>query len=327
MKAVVVENKQLVDREVSDPTPLAHDVLVKIEAVAINPIDQKTMQSDQLTSAILGYDAVGIVEKVGDKASKFKVGDQIFYAGDNHRAGSFAQKQVVDERIAALAPKNLTPSEIAAISLTGLTAYEILVDKLRFVPQKSANRGKILVINGAGGVGSILTQLAHWMGLTVYATSSPQNFSWLTRNQTDYPIDYHQNIGEQVREKDRGNIDAVINLFDTTRYFPDAIKLARPFGQIVAVANADSDFDLNLLKPKSLSFGWEFMFTKGLWNFETKSQGDELAFLADLLASGEIKSTLGRTIVAPLSAAVLNEAFALLQQNHAVGKIVIEFEK
>ncbi|WP_316496336.1 alcohol dehydrogenase catalytic domain-containing protein, partial [Enterococcus faecium] len=142
---------------------------------------------------ILGFDGVGKVVAVGDEVQKFSVGDRVFYAGTTTRAGSNQEYQLVDERIAALAPKNLSDEEAAVLPLTSLTAYELLFEKFGLIPEENANRGKkILVINGAGGVGSILNQLAHWAGLEVYATASPKNFEWLKKTGVDYPIDYHQ---------------------------------------------------------------------------------------------------------------------------------------
>lgn len=328
MKAAVVKNHQLTDAEIPNPVPDKHELLIEVKATAINPIDAKRIAMiAENDPQIVGYDAVGIVKEVGADVKKFRPGAMVFYAGSTKNNGSFAELQTVDEDLVSLVPRNLTLPEIAAMPLTWMTAYEILVDKLNFIPRENANNAKIFVINGAGGVGSILTQLAHWMGITVAATSSPANFDWLKQNHVDYQIDYHKSIAEQLSDELMGNFDAVINLFDTDRYFKTAIELVRPFGQIISVANAKENFDLNSLKPKSLSFGWEYMFTKTDTNYRPESQGQELQLLASLLEQGEIKSTLTKTITAPLSAETVSQALELLSEQHTTGKIVLEFEK
>ncbi len=178
--------KSFIDEKEQIPVPSSRDLLVKVNAVSVNPVDTKLRQDNGIRNAlrILGFDGVGKVVAVGDEVQKFSVGDRVFYAGTTTRAGSNQEYQLVDERIVALAPKNLSDEEAAALPLTSLTAYELLFEKFGLTPEENANRGKkILVINGSGGVGSILNQLAHWAGLEVYATASPKNFEWLKKNR------------------------------------------------------------------------------------------------------------------------------------------------
>ena len=328
MKAVVVdEARNLIEQEVEQPSPQGHDVLVKVQAISINPVDLKRVELIGPTDpSILGYDAVGTVVEVGLAVTKYQVGDVIFYAGDNTRAGSYAEYQLVDERITALAPTTISASSAAALPLTWLTAYEILIDKLHYLPQSNANHGTILVINGAGGVGSILTQLAHWLGLKVLATSSPQNFSWLRQNQTDLPLDYHQDLVAQVHDHGIEHVDAVANLFDTAAYLPTAVELLRPFGKIVNIAAVQGELDLNSLRAKSLSFEWELMFTKTHYHYQIETQGQALELLAQLVDRGIIQSTVKKVITAPLTAATIKKAHEQLRQHQMVGKLVVDFQ-
>ncbi|KRM11178.1 zinc-binding dehydrogenase [Paucilactobacillus suebicus] len=328
MNTVIVnEKRKLIDQQAEVPYPHNHDVLVKIHDISINPIDIKRIHRITNTdSRILGYDAIGEVVSIGSKVSKYTAGDMIFYAGSTERNGSYQEYQLVDERITAFAPKKIPLNQAAATPLTWLTAYEILVDKLGFIPQKNVNSGSILVINGAGGAGSMLTQLAHWMGLTVLATSSAGNFYWLKRNGVDVPLDYHNNIVDQAQTAGFNSVDHVVNLFDTAKYFNIAKKMVRPFGHIVNVALTSEKIDIIELQAKSISFDWELMFTKSTLEYNLESQGESLALLANLLDNGQIKSTITRTIVAPLAAQVIRQAHNLINSHTVVGKIVVDFE-
>lgn len=326
MNTVVVNAKrQLVDQQQPIPTPAAHDVLVKIKAISINPIDIKRIQRVTAEDPkILGYDALGEVVQVGVQATKYQLGDVIFYAGSTSRNGSYADYQLVDERITALAPRQVAPAEAVAMPLTWLTAYEILIDQLGLQFRHNGNLSqRILVINGAGGAGSILTQLAHYLGVEVFATSSPQHFDWLRQHGTANPLDYHQELQAQFK---RAEVDAVINLFDTNRYLEAAIQVTRPFGKIVNVAQTATPIDMNRLQAKSLSFTWELMFTKANENYRLASQGQALAALAHLLDKGMLRSTLTKQFTGPFNAKQILQAHAMLETNQTIGKIVIEKE-
>ncbi len=261
----------------------------------------------------------------GSKAQRYQPGDLIFYAGSTKRAGSYADYQLVDERITALAPTNISLAQVAAMPLTWLTAYEILVDKLGYLPQKNHNKGRILIINGAGGAGSILIQLAKWLGLEVLATSSPQNFNWLKQQGADVTIDYHQDIVQQIHEAHYRNVDHVINLFDTVSYFAVAQEIVRPFGHIVNVSRATAPIDINVLQDKSISLDWELMFTKTTFDYELTSQGKALELLAELLFKGEIKSTLTKSVSGKLSAKMIQKLHDIMSQTTMTGKLVFEF--
>ncbi|MFV0557879.1 MAG: alcohol dehydrogenase catalytic domain-containing protein, partial [Enterococcus sp.] len=223
---VFIEQKQPL------PTAKGHDLLVQVRAVSVNPVDVKLRRSTQAQQKlkILGFDGVGEVVAVGQKATKFQLGDTVFYAGSTQRSGSNQEYQLVDERIVALAPKMLSLEQAAALPLTGLTAYELLFEKFGLRAQEKANAGNILVINGSGGVGSILTQLAQWAGLSVYATASPHNFAWLQKMGVKTPIDYHQPLKESLPADLR--FDYIAVLHDIAPYFEQLTPLIKPFGHL-----------------------------------------------------------------------------------------------
>ncbi|QMU08449.1 zinc-binding alcohol dehydrogenase family protein [Levilactobacillus suantsaii] len=312
----------LTDVPLANLVASGRDVLVQVKAISINPVDIKTT-AHTAAAQIRGYDAAGIVVGVGPDVTKFKVNDRVFYAGTTTRNGSYADQQLVDERLVARAPA-LDFADLAALPLTWLTAAEILFEKLSYTPAPGANVGHtILVINGAGGVGSILTQLAHYVGLTVIATSSPRNFAWLKAHGVDHVVDYHQSLVSQVKQFGL-TIDSSLNLIDTGQYFDELVELVRPFGHLVNITSTAQPIDIMKLQPKSLSFDWELMFTKSGYHDRMASQGQSLAWLADLLASGHIKSTRTQTIQAPITAATLKQAHADLRDHHMVGKLVVE---
>ncbi|MFV0559144.1 MAG: zinc-binding alcohol dehydrogenase family protein [Enterococcus sp.] len=329
MKTVIVnKNRELVDNIVERPIPKPYDLLVKIDALSVNPIDLKRIH--RITAAdsrVLGYDALGEVVQIGSSVTDFHVGDHVFYAGDTARDGSYAEYQLVDARIASLAPKTIAAEQAVAMPLTWLTAYEILVDKLHYLPQKNMNKGTLLIINGAGGAGSSFTQLAHWMGLTVLATSSPRNFDWLTTHGTDVPIDYHEDIASQLEKAGYSEVDHVINLFNTVDYFEIAIQLVRPFGHIVNVAQASQPLDMNKLQAKSISFDWELMFTKPNLTIDLESQGKALELLSHLLDNGDIKSTTTKVFSGTLTAELIKTVHNELARSTTVGKLVISYNK
>ncbi len=328
MNAVLVNEKgELIDKKVPISEPSGHDVLIAIKAVSVNPVDFKQAEQNKNKSPkILGYDAIGEVVKNGYKATKYNVGDMVFYAGTTTRNGSNADYQLVDERITSKAPKKIEPVKAVALPLTWLTAYEILIDKLNLSFHKNVNQGTVLIINGAGGVGSITIQLAKWLGLKVFATSSPQNFEWLKKLGCDIELDYHQSLVKQVYKNGYRNVNSVINLYDTAKYFDEAADLISPFGHIANIVETEKPLPLQKLQSKSASFDWELMFTKFDQGYNFESQGSELSSLAKLLENHQIKSTLTKCLNGPIKAQNLKTAYDLLRSHKMKGKIVISNE-
>ncbi|MCL4162878.1 UNVERIFIED_CONTAM: hypothetical protein GTU68_025860, partial [Idotea baltica] len=227
----ITENNSFIQFETEKPTPGGFDLLVKISAISVNPVDFKirgNAAKDTIldTPKIIGWDAVGIVEAVGDKTSRFNVGDEVYYAGDITRSGSNAEYQLIDERIVGRKPKNLTESEAAAIPLTGLTAYEALFDRIRVNPE--TDKGKtVLILAGAGGVGSIAIQLAKKLGnLTVIATASREDSAqWCKDMGADYVINHYNDIKEELAKIGHPEVNYILDFVDLEGYWETAAEI------------------------------------------------------------------------------------------------------
>lgn len=327
MKAIGVDAKQaLVDLTLAQPVATGNQLVVAVKAVSVNPVDLKLREGVTVETApkILGYDAVGTVTAVGPDVTKFKVGDRVYYAGSTQVAGANAEYQLVDERLASLAPRTLTDAQAAAMPLTTLTAYELLFEKLQFVGKANQNQKRtLLIINGGGGVGTIMAQLAHWAGITVLATSSPKNADWLRQNQVDVPLDYHKDLYAQVREAGYDSVDAIAILWAPEAYFDVAAKLVKPFGHIGSIVGSPADLPLYLIKNKAASFDWEYMFAKSDADYNVASQGRILQLAARLFDQGVLTTTLTETMTTGINAASLSEAHDRVGAGHMTGKLVV----
>lgn len=318
-----------IEFETEKPSPKGRDLLVKISAVSVNPVDFKIRQNSAKDTVltepkIIGWDAVGVVEAVGDAASLFKVGDEVYYAGDINRAGSNAEYQLVDERIVGNKSKKLTNEEAAAIPLTALTAWEILFDRLRIGER---DKGKsVLIIGGAGGVGSIAIQLAkHVAGLTVIATASrPETASWCKTQGADYVVN-HYKLVDEVRQAGFQYVDFILDFVDTNTYWDAMVELIKPQGHIGSITGSATPPALNKLKAKSVSFSWELMYTRS--TFQTDDMIEQhhiLNKVADLLDRGVLKTTLKETLKG-LSVTNFKEAHQQLESGKTIGKLVVSF--
>jgi NADPH2:quinone reductase len=326
----IEKEDSFVEFETPKPVPVAHDLLVKIKAVSVNPVDYKIRQNSAKdivleTPKIIGWDAVGIVEAIGDKVSLFKVGDEVFYAGDITKPGSNAEYQIIDERIVGNKPKTLSAEQAAVMPLTGLTAWELLYDRIRINPEK--DKGKtILIIGGAGGVGSIAIQLAKKVvGLTVIATASrPESIEWCKQQGADFVVN-HKNLVEEVRNAGFQHVDFILDFVDVNQYWSAFVELIKPQGHIGSISDPKENVNLRELKGKSVSFHWELMFTRSM--FQTDDMIEQhyiLNQLATLLDNGTIHSTL-KTTLTGLTAANFKEAHQLLESGKTIGKIAIKF--
>ncbi|WP_264529935.1 zinc-binding alcohol dehydrogenase family protein [Flavobacterium sp. N502540] len=326
----IAEEESFIAFETPNPVPGERDVLVKISAVSVNPVDFKIRQNSTKdtvleTPKIIGWDAVGIVEAVGEKVSLFKVGDEVFYAGDITKPGSNAEYQNIDERIVGRKPKSLSLEESAVIPLTGLTAWEILFDRIRINPEKDKGKS-ILIIGGAGGVGSIAIQLAKKIaGLTVIATASrPETIAWCKEQGADYVVD-HRNLIASVQEAGFQQVDFILDFVDTNSYWDIMVELIKPQGHIASITGSSDPVALNKLKNKSASFSWELMYTRSM--YETDDMQEQhviLNTLADLLDQGILKSTLNVTLTG-LTVANIKKAHELLESGKTIGKIAVKF--
>lgn len=304
--------------------PTGHDLLVKIKAISVNPIDTKLRQTlvTNTDGKIFGYDAVAEVVALGDEVMKFNIGDRVFYAGDATRAGSNAEYQLIREEIVALAPKTLSDAE--AMPLTMLTAYELLFEKLGLTPIADAHDGEtILVINGSGGVGSSLIQLAKWIGMTVIATASrPETLNFVEKMGADYIVNHHEDYVKQVKELGFQIVDNIVILNTTELHFEKAADLIAPFGHIGAIAASTELLPMNLLKNKSVSFDWEFIFAKTQNNFQIESQGEYLQIIAALLDQNILHTTLTKTLTG-INLVNLKKAHQIIEKGSMIGKLVL----
>jgi len=313
--------------ELPRPVPTGHDLLVEVAAVSVNPVDLvgfKRDVPDAKYPAILGWDAVGTVAAVGPDVTLFKPGDRVFYAGDFSRSGSDADFQLVDERIVGTAPQKLSPAESAAMPLTALTAYEALFEQLGIDPHADNHGKTVLVINGAGGVGSVATQLAHWAGLTVIATASrPETIAWTKDHRADATVNHRENLVPQVRALGHPYVDYILELSNLNQHWPEIVDLIAPSGKIVSITGSDVPLDLRALKQKRATFAWEWMFTKAFYQTDDMlTQHQALNEISRLLDSGELVSTLTQTLH-PFSAENLRQAFQLVGSHRMMGKVIL----
>ena len=334
MKAVALtrylpisDPEALVDVELPKPSPLDHDVLVRVEAISVNPVDTKIRApKDKVEKEpkVLGWDAAGVVEAVGNAVTRFKVGDEVYYAGDVTRSGCNAQFQTVDERIVGRKPKTLSFAEAAALPLTTITAWESLFDRLGVNLEKGGRGQTLLIIGGAGGVGSIAIQLAKMAGLTVVATASrPESAKWVLSLGADAAVDHRKPLPEQLASLGHQQVDYIANFADTDQYWSVMAELINPQGHIVCIVENKHPVDINLLKSKSASFHWTFMFTRSMFHTpDMEKQGLLLNQVADLVDAGKIRTTHSETL-SPINAANLRSVHAKLESGRTIGKITL----
>ena len=314
----------LVDIEKAMPSLKDRDLLVRIKAISVNPVDTKVRRNPVAAgnTRILGWDAVGEVVEVGSGVQHFKVGDQVWYAGDLTRDGSNAEYQAVDERIVSLKPQSLSDAEAAALPLTAITAWEMLFDRFNVDLDQSDN---ILVIGGAGGVGSIAIQLLKAKtNLKVIATASREETkAWVKSLGADYVIDHTEDLNTQIKAL---GLDAPRYIFSTNQthtYLPQISKLIAPQGKFGLIDDPKS-LDISEFKSKSVSVHWEFMFTRSMFNTtDIEQQSQLLHQVAELVDNHKIKTTLNQTL-GKINAKNLKLAHELIETGRAKGKIVLE---
>lgn len=321
--------ESLMDIELPVPKASGQDLLVRVNAIAVNPVDTKVRKpKDKVESApkILGWDAAGEVVEVGSDCTLFKTGDKVFYAGDITRAGSNAEYQLVDERIVGHLPQSLNYEQAAALPLTAITAWEALFDRLGVALEFLKNKSKILlIIGGAGGVGSITIQLASKLaGLTVVATASrPETVQWVKKLGAHHAIDHKLDLATQMQAINIGQPDYILCCNDTDAYFPVMAELIKPQGRICSIVETSMPVDLNLLKNKSATFVWEMMFTRSM--FQTAdmiAQHQILNRISKLVDEDMLTSTINKTL-SPINADNLRKAHAQLETGSTIGKIVL----
>lgn len=327
----ISEPDSLVDVAMERPSPGLRDLLVEVRAISVNPVDAKVRggggprgQTDP--NKLLGWDAAGIVKAVGREVTLFAPGDEVYYAGSIDRSGAYAEFQLVDERIVARKPATLGFAEAAALPLTTITAWELMFDRLRISSDPSRSGGTLLIVGGAGGVGSIATQLARCRtGLTIIATASrPETRAWCREMGAHHVIDHRQPLVSQVKAIAPEGVKFVLALTKTEDHYEEIIEAMAPQSALALIENLARPVDINKLKPKSISLHWEFMFTRTRYQtVDMSEQGKLLNEVAGLVEAGRVRSTL-RENLGIINAVNLKRAHAIVESGKAIGKIVLE---
>ena len=311
----------LTDVELDVPTPGPRDLLVEVRAVSVNPVDVK-LRGGALPGGegpqVLGYDAAGVVLAVGDEVTAFAVGDEVYHAGSIARPGSDQQFQLVDERVAGHKPVSLDFAEAAALPLTTITAWETLFERWRLTADST---GALLVMGAAGGVGSILVQLARQLtGLTVIAAvSRPEAGEWVRSLGAHHVVD-RTDLLTEVAAIAPGGVQYVFSPF-SAGMVETYTQLMSVGGSVVAIDEPEG-VDTLPLKWKSQGWHWEFMFSRVLHEPESTAHRELLDEVARLVDAGTLRTTLG-TRLSPIDAATLQEAHRLLESSATIGKVVL----
>ncbi|MDO7208274.1 zinc-binding alcohol dehydrogenase family protein [Acinetobacter nosocomialis] len=333
MKAVAYQKagpitspESLVDIELDTPVAKGHDLLVRVQAISVNPVDTKIRKNISAESGwkVLGWDAVGVVEATGDKVTQFKVGDVVWYAGALNRQGSNSELQLVDERIVGHKPKILEATEAAALPLTAITAWEMLFDRLQ-VPKTAPANTTILVIGGAGGVGSITIQLLKQLtNLTIIATASrPETKEWVEQLGADYVLDHREPLAPQIKQLDLNAPSYVFSTTQTYQHLSDIVELIAPQGHFGLIDDPEQ-LDIKPFKSKSVSVHWEFMFTRSMFQTEDmQKQSDLLNEVSKLVDEGKIKTTVTE-VLSPINAENLKRVHQQIESGTTKGKIVLQ---
>lgn len=329
-KNLPIDNPEsMVDLLIDKPQASGYDVLVKVCAVSVNPVDYKIRQSpfdNKDAPKVLGWDAAGIVEEVGEKCTLFKVGDEVYYSGSVTRQGTNSEYHLVDERIVAKKPQTLDFAAAAALPLTTVTAYEGMFERLGVSLDPLQNKGKtILIIAAAGGVGSIAIQLAKHVGLKVIATASRgESSEWVKSLGADIVINHREDVIKQLHAAGAPMVDYIFALYDPVVYWDVMAEAIAPQGRVALIVEPSDLLDLNKFKSKSATIAWEFMFTRSLYNTpDMIKQHEILKFTADLIDRGQLKTTIAE-VISPINAANLRMVHKKLESGAGLGKTVLK---
>jgi NADPH2:quinone reductase len=324
----ITDPEALVDLTVEKPAPGPRDLRVAVKAVSVNPVDTKVRMRAHPTGGepakVLGYDAAGVVEAVGSAVSLFKAGDEVFYAGSIARPGTNSEFHLVDERIVGRKPTSLSFAQAAALPLTSITAWEMLFDRFGVAPGKTPDGRGLLVIGGAGGVGSMMIQLARRLtALTVIATASRRETrDWCLKLGADHVIDHSKPLAPQLAAIGHPQVALIAGVAGTDTSFPQIADIIAPQGKFALIDDPET-LDIKPLKRKSVSVHWEAMFTRSM--FETAdmiAQHRLLNEVAAMIDSGLIVTTAAQELT-PINAANLIKAHAQIESGTTIGKVVL----
>jgi len=324
----ITDPQSLQEIQLPEPTPGPRDLLVAVKAISVNPVDTKVrrnVQPENGQAKVLGWDVAGVVQAVGSAVSLFQPGDRVFYAGALNRAGGNSERHLVDERIVGRLPQSLDFAQAAALPLTAITAWELLFERLQIAEGPADLGQSLLIVGAAGGVGSILTQLARRLtGLTVIGTASrPETQAWVRQLGAHHVLDHSQPLAAELQRLGLGQVTHVASLTQTDQHFEQLVEALAPQGKLALIDDPQT-LDVGKLKRKSLSLHWEFMFTRSL--FETPDMLEQHRLLnrvSELIDAGVLRTTLGEHF-GRIDAANLRRAHALLESGKARGKIVLE---
>jgi len=328
-KSLPIEQAEsLIDLDIEKPAPQGRDLLVQVKAISVNPVDTKVRKraapKDAEPPKILGYDATGVVAAVGPEATLFKPGDEVWYAGSIVRPGTNSEFHLVDERIVGKKPKSLGFAAAAALPLTSITAWEMLFD--RFAVARGGGEGKsLLIVGGAGGVGSIAIQLARTLTkLTVIATASrPETQSWCKELGAHHVIDHSKPMAEQLKECGHRFVDYIFGVTQSDQHFDTIVDAIAPQGKF-GLIDDPKPLDTSKFKGKSASVHWEAMFTRS--TFQTPDMEEQhrlLSEVARMVDDGTIRTTVQENL-GVINAANLRRAHAMIESGRTRGKIVLE---
>ena len=324
----ITEDDALLDLDLPRPVPSGRDLLVRVEAVSVNPVDTRVRRGvapEPGQAQVLGWDAAGTVAEVGPNATLFGPGDAVFYAGDLTRPGTNAEFHLVDERIVGRKPGSIGFAEAAALPLTAITAWETLFDRLDVRRPVPGAAPAILIVGGAGGVGSIAVQLARRLtGLAVIATASrPETSDWVRDLGAHHVVDHTRPLAAQVAALGLGAPAFVFSTTNTLDHLSEIVELISPQGRF-ALIDDPATLDIVPFKRKSVSVHWELMFTRSIFaTADMAEQGALLDEVARLVDADEIRTTLAEHF-GTIDAATLKRAHALVESGRARGKIVLE---
>lgn len=328
-KYLPISNEEaLLDIELEKPVPQDRDVLVAVKAVSVNPVDTKVRSPKDTIETepkVLGWDAAGEVIAIGKQVEHYQIGDPVYYAGDITRPGSNAEYQLVDERIVGKKPSSLDFTAAAALPLTTITAWEALFDRLNISKAGDDADKSILIVGGAGGVGSIAIQLAKKIAkLHVIATASrPETIAWVQRYGADQVINHHKPLHEELKSIGIESVDYILCLNNTDQHWLSMADAIAPQGMICTIVETSALLDVNLLKSKSAGLVWEFMYTRSMYQTpDMIEQQHLLNEVADLIDAGKLQGTLNETIT-PINATNLRKVHAAIEAGSAIGKTVL----
>ena len=318
----------LVDLDLPKPEPTGRDLLVRVEAVSVNPVDTKVRapgKPARTTPLVLGWDAAGAVDSVGPAVQRFTPGDLVFYAGDITRPGSNSEYQLVDERIVGYRPRSLRVEEAAALPLVSITAYEALFDRLGLEAAGRSRGQTLLIIGGAGGVGSMAIQLAKLAALTVLATASRQeSIDWVKHLGADHVLNHRQPLPQQLEAVGLKTVDRILNCADTDGYWDVMADMIVPQGKICTIVENKGTLNQQLMKLKSATHVWELMFTRSKYQTADMIEQQKLLDrIADWTDCGKLKGILRETLQ-PINAENLRTAHARLESGTMIGKLALK---